>query len=536
MVSLCSCVVFLAVLLFVRPAMANEDQATATTSTTTQTIVIAISAALLGLVLLGLLLAFCYRRRMEERAATQEDAYEAAYPYDRQVKAERPVSPPVVPRPVEGLHQQRPMDVDELAAFLASETWIVPFDNTPNNCPLPEDMPVSMQPEKNRYLNILPNLVTRVELAELDEDPTTTYINANWMQGYDRERAYILAQGPLAETIGDFWRMVWEQDAHVIVMITNLVESGRIKCERYWPEPGTEVTFGLVSVRGKEAGVEEDMTTTIVELRHAHADYTKKITHLWYTSWPDHGVPADTEKVIALVERSRSLRASSVDPSSPVIVHCSAGVGRSGVFTAMDILMAQAECEGVVDPVRVLCKLRKARGGCIQTDSQWGFLLRCLLDHLQQIRAFQNYYAESERLEQQRMQEYAQQQQQQQDHMSAALQRLVSEHLEDTLLTAGNEGGGGGGGGGGGRGFIEFEPEIAPQQQQQQQQQRGGGGGGGFRRKPSASRMNQNNNSVHGPSRGVSARGGSVHMTGFDDARIVDVLAGAARRQSSRRQ
>lgn len=165
----------------------------------------------------------------------------------------------------------------------------------------------------------------------------------------------------------DFWRMVWENDVPVIVMITNLVEMGRPKCEKYWPDLGEKVECGDVVVRALNQVPGRHFNTTTLELRDEQLGVTKTCTHLWCISWPDHGVPEDTASVVAMIDAVHDLQAAQ-SRRLPSVVHCSAGIGRSGVFIALDVLMRQVRgC----DPINRLCITREdgqLHVACITSD------------------------------------------------------------------------------------------------------------------------------------------------------------------------
>ncbi|EDQ90190.1 uncharacterized protein MONBRDRAFT_2433, partial [Monosiga brevicollis MX1] len=204
-----------------------------------------------------------------------------------------------------------------------------------------------------------------------------SYINGNWMDGFSQSREYIVTQGPLPNTIDAFWRMVWEFKVCQIVMITNLKEKGRVKCEKYWPFEGEQLKIGDLILLCEEVKLHAAFQVAQLRVVHRHTGVAHTVHHLWFQDWPDHGVPDTTEAVIDLLLTSRELRTralASREQVAPIAVHCSAGIGRSGVFVGCDILLQQAESFGQVDALGALCHMRRARGGCVQTPHQWLYM------------------------------------------------------------------------------------------------------------------------------------------------------------------
>ncbi|CAB1323507.1 unnamed protein product [Coregonus sp. 'balchen'] len=226
------------------------------------------------------------------------------------------------------------------------------FYETPMNFVDPKEYNYPGLVRKNRYKTILPNTHSRVILQTADEDDfLSTYINANYLQGYGgEERAYIATQGPTVNTVGDFWRMVWQERCPIIVMITNLEEKNE-KCAEYWPEDSVT-----------HEGIEITVVTVTQE-----DDYSLRVFTLKKT--PDKAPP-----LLELVEEVEHVREEAPPTSGPVIVHCSAGIGRTGCFIATSILCKQLRSEGVVDILRTTCQLRLDRGGMIQTGEQYQFV------------------------------------------------------------------------------------------------------------------------------------------------------------------
>ncbi|XP_039392893.1 receptor-type tyrosine-protein phosphatase eta isoform X2 [Mauremys reevesii] len=230
---------------------------------------------------------------------------------------------------------------------------------------------------KNRYNNVLPYDISRVKLS-IQNHPTDDYINANYMPGYNSKKEFIAAQGPLPNTVQDFWRMIWEKNIYAIVMLTKCVEQGRTKCEEYWPDKGSnyydDITVTLVSEYVLPEWTIRDFTVEGNDATESHS-----VRQFHFTSWPDHGVPETTDLLINF----RHLVQENIrqnPPDSPTLVHCSAGVGRTGTFIAIDHLIQQIEMENASDVYGVVYDLRMHRPLMVQTEDQYVFLNQCVLD------------------------------------------------------------------------------------------------------------------------------------------------------------
>ncbi|NXK56754.1 PTPRJ phosphatase, partial [Chauna torquata] len=230
---------------------------------------------------------------------------------------------------------------------------------------------------KNRYNNVLPYDISRVKLSDLNS-ATDDYINANYMPGYISKKAFIAAQGPLPNTIEDFWRMIWEKDIYSIVMLTKCVEQARTKCEQYWPDKQPK-SYGDIIVTVVSEIVLPEWTIRDFNVENANTLESRTVRQFHFTSWPDHGVPETTDLLINF--RHLVHEYSSQNPiDSPILVHCSAGVGRTGTFIAIDRLIQQIEMENTVDVYGVVYDLRMHRPLMVQTEDQYVFLNQCVMD------------------------------------------------------------------------------------------------------------------------------------------------------------
>jgi protein tyrosine phosphatase len=251
-----------------------------------------------------------------------------------------------------------------------------PAEKTFRVCELPDNK------GRNRYRDIRTYDDTRVRLMSEDND----YINANHITTSvgGKQFWYIATQGPLPVTTADFWQMTWEQQSQIIVMVTNDVESGRVKCERYWPDKeGAEKKFGSYAVKLQMVRSNDAYTMRRFMVKHTSTKESRVICQLQYTTWPDHGVPTDESYILAFVDELRSVRAKLMDSTStaswPIVVHCSAGIGRTGVLMAIEIALAKIECGEIVDLKAILAELREQRYGLIQTPAQYSFVYSSVL-------------------------------------------------------------------------------------------------------------------------------------------------------------
>uniref|UniRef100_A0A8C4IUV0 Tyrosine-protein phosphatase non-receptor type 9 n=1 Tax=Dicentrarchus labrax TaxID=13489 RepID=A0A8C4IUV0_DICLA len=249
---------------------------------------------------------------------------------------------------------------------------------------------------KNRYSDVLCLDQSRVRLCQLcdDEDETSDYINASFMDGYKRGNAYIATQGPLPKTFGDFWRMVWEQVVLIIVMTTRVVERGRVKCGQYWPlEEGRTEQHGYFLVRNTHIQVFQDFKLSHLELYNTQSGETRQVCHYLYVSWPDFGVPKSASAMLDFREHVLQRREAAVQSlgsswtgppgGPPVVVHCSAGIGRTGTFCTLDICLSRLEDIGTVDVRQTVRRMRTQRAFSIQTWDQYYFCYTAVIEYAQ---------------------------------------------------------------------------------------------------------------------------------------------------------
>lgn len=224
---------------------------------------------------------------------------------------------------------------------------------------------------KNRYLNIHPYDVTRVKLLPTEGEEGTDYINASWIPGYYSKREYIAAQGPLPATVDDMWRMVWEYNCKGIIMLTKCIEAGRKKCDQYWPDDSEPVVYGdMQVVVVDEASVEDKWN--IKKLEIAMGQHKRYINLFHFICWPDSGVPPSVDLLLTFMKNVKNEIGST--RSGPLIIHCSAGVGRTGTYIAIETLLQQLENENQIDVFGVVYRLRMNRVFMVQTESQFKFI------------------------------------------------------------------------------------------------------------------------------------------------------------------
>ncbi|XP_032092847.1 receptor-type tyrosine-protein phosphatase H isoform X2 [Thamnophis elegans] len=201
-------------------------------------------------------------------------------------------------------------------------------------------------------------------------------------QGYKKEKEFIAAQGPTPTTLHDFWRMIWEQRITTIVMLTNCVENGRVKCEHYWPLDYTPCTYDDITVSVITETILSDWTIRDFCIKRIIMSEVRHARHYHYTSWPDHGVPQTTDTILHFRDLVRE-DLDKMKDNGPVLVHCSAGVGRTGTFISLDSLLCQAEDQGEIGVFSFVEELRRNRPLMIQNEDQYVFLHQCLLDGIQ---------------------------------------------------------------------------------------------------------------------------------------------------------
>ncbi|XP_047192008.1 receptor-type tyrosine-protein phosphatase delta-like isoform X30 [Scophthalmus maximus] len=223
---------------------------------------------------------------------------------------------------------------------------------------------------KNRYANVIAYDHSRVLLSAIDGIPGSDYINANYIDGYRKQNAYIATQGSLPETFGEFWRMIWEQRSAIIVMMTKLEERSRVKCDQYWPTRATE-TYGLIQVTLLDTVELATYCVRTFALFKNGSSEKREVRQFQFTAWPDHGVPEHPTPFLAFLRR---VKACNPPDAGPMVVHCSAGVGRTGCFIVIDAMMERIKHEKTVDIYGHVTLMRAQRNYMVQTEDQYVFI------------------------------------------------------------------------------------------------------------------------------------------------------------------
>ncbi|XP_077411580.1 receptor-type tyrosine-protein phosphatase F isoform X13 [Vanacampus margaritifer] len=239
-----------------------------------------------------------------------------------------------------------------------------------------ENSNMEVNKPKNRYANVIAYDHSRVVLTSVDAVPGSDYINANYIDGYRKQNAYIATQGPLPETLSDFWRMVWEQRSSTIVMMTRLEEKSRVKCDQYWPARGTE-TYGMIQVTMLDTVELATYSVRTFALYKNGSSEKRELRQFQFMAWPDHGVPEYPTPILAFLRR---VKACNPPDAGPMVVHCSAGVGRTGCFIVIDAMLERMKHEKSVDIYGHVTCMRAQRNYMVQTEDQYIFIHEALLE------------------------------------------------------------------------------------------------------------------------------------------------------------
>ncbi|XP_065066983.1 receptor-type tyrosine-protein phosphatase delta-like [Rhopilema esculentum] len=241
---------------------------------------------------------------------------------------------------------------------------------------------------KNRYQDVVAYDHSRVRLMSIDGVPASNYINANFVDGFEKKHAYIATQAPLNQTIEDFWRMVWEQDARLLVMLTNLMERGRRKCDQYWPHDG-EISYGDITVRKLEERKYAFYVHRVFSVTCSSAEICKAlgqdrervrvVRQFHFTDWPDFGVPQERSAMLSFVHLVRRYMQEN---EGPTVIHCSAGVGRTGTFIVIESQIERINREQSINVYGFLKSIRSQRNFLVQQEVQYIFIHDALVDYI----------------------------------------------------------------------------------------------------------------------------------------------------------
>lgn len=226
------------------------------------------------------------------------------------------------------------------------------------------------------------------------------YVHANYVDGYRQKNAYISTQGPLDETCEDFWRMVWQEQVLVIAMTTKVIEQRKIKCAQYWPlESGERMRLGdWLEIKNIEVEDLDDYRVSKLSLRCNLTQETRVVVHCQFTSWPDHGVPSTAAHILDFIDLVRKhqreglgqLDWSGHPNGPPIIVHCSAGIGRTGTFCTIDICIQRLNDSQGVNLLETVQHIRNQRAQSVQTRDQYIFCYQAILEYAQRQRLFKD--------------------------------------------------------------------------------------------------------------------------------------------------
>ncbi|XP_059500548.1 receptor-type tyrosine-protein phosphatase S isoform X34 [Stegostoma tigrinum] len=321
-----------------------------------------------------------------DRKRTESDSRKSSIPNSKELPSHHPTDPVELRRlnfQTPGMANHPPIPISELADHIER---LKANDNLkfsqeyesidPGQQFTWEHSNMEVNKPKNRYANVIAYDHSRVLLSAIDGIPGSDYSNSNYIDGYRKQNAYIATQGPLPETFGDFWRMIWEQRSAIVVMMTKLEERSRVKCDQYWPSRGTE-TFGLIQVTLQDTVELATYCVRTLTLDKIGSSEKREVRQFQFTAWPDHGVPEHPTPFLAFLRR---VKACNPPDAGPMVVHCSAGVGRTGCFIVIDAMLERIKHEKTVDIYGHVTLMRSQRNYMVQTEDQYIFIHDALLE------------------------------------------------------------------------------------------------------------------------------------------------------------
>ncbi|XP_075683320.1 receptor-type tyrosine-protein phosphatase delta isoform X41 [Rhinoderma darwinii] len=327
-----------------------------------------------------------YKSSKPDRKRTESDSRKSSLPNNKEIPSHHPTDPVELRRlnfQTPGMANHPPIPILELADHIER---LKANDNLkfsqeyesidPGQQFTWEHSNLEVNKPKNRYANVIAYDHSRVLLSAIEGIPGSDYINSNYIDGYRKQNAYIATQGPLPETFGDFWRMMWEQRSATVVMMTKLEERSRIKCDQYWPSRGTE-TYGLIQVTLLDTVELATYCVRTFALYKNGSSEKREVRQFQFTAWPDHGVPEHPTPFLAFLRR---VKTCNPPDAGPMVVHCSAGVGRTGCFIVIDAMLERIRHEKTVDIYGHVTLMRAQRNYMVQTEDQYIFIHDALLE------------------------------------------------------------------------------------------------------------------------------------------------------------
>uniref|UniRef100_A0A8C7TN87 Receptor-type tyrosine-protein phosphatase epsilon n=1 Tax=Oncorhynchus mykiss TaxID=8022 RepID=A0A8C7TN87_ONCMY len=248
------------------------------------------------------------------------------------------------------------------------------------------NLPANMK--KNRVLQIIPYDFNRVIMSMRRGQEFTDYINASFIDGYRQKDYFIATQGPLSHTVEDYWRMAWEWKCHSVVMLTELQEREQDKCFQYWPTEDS-VTYGDYTVEMKGSTVCDSFSVRDLVLTYGPDKQTRLVRHFHFHGWPEIGIPAEGKGMIDIIASVQ--RQQQQSGNHPIIVHCSAGAGRTGTFIALSNILERVKAEGLLDVFQTVKSLRMQRPHMVQTVEQYDFCYRVVQDFVDIFSDYANF-------------------------------------------------------------------------------------------------------------------------------------------------
>ncbi|XP_015508294.1 receptor-type tyrosine-protein phosphatase delta isoform X41 [Parus major] len=327
-----------------------------------------------------------YKSSKPDRKRAESDSRKSSIPNSKEVPSHHPTDPVELRRlnfQTPGMASHPPIPILELADHIER---LKANDNLkfsqeyesidPGQQFTWEHSNLEVNKPKNRYANVIAYDHSRVLLSAIEGIPGSDYINANYIDGYRKQNAYIATQGALPETFGDFWRMMWEQRGATVVMMTKLEERSRVKCDQYWPSRGTE-TYGLIQVTLSDTVELATYCVRTFALYKNGSSEKREVRQFQFTAWPDHGVPEHPTPFLAFLRR---VKTCNPPDAGPMVVHCSAGVGRTGCFIVIDAMLERIKHEKTVDIYGHVTLMRAQRNYMVQTEDQYIFIHDALLE------------------------------------------------------------------------------------------------------------------------------------------------------------